>query len=89
MKINVIVPAGGTSSRFGATNKLIEEINGKTVIEHSVDAFCIDKIDEIIIPANEAIINILKDKFFKTFSASLLYLTQTLSNFISFSNPLK
>lgn len=63
MKINVIVPAGGTSSRFGATNKLIEEINGKTVIEHSVDAFCIDKIDEIIIPANEAIIDILKDKF--------------------------
>ena len=63
MKINVIVPAGGTSSRFGATNKLIEEIDGKTVIEHSVDAFCIDKIDEIIIPANETIIDILKDKF--------------------------
>jgi len=63
MKINVIIPAGGTSSRFGKSNKLTELIDDKMVIEHTVDAFCIDEIDEIIIPAHESIIELLTDKF--------------------------
>ena len=28
MKINAIITAGGTSSRFGNSNKLLEKING-------------------------------------------------------------
>ena len=28
MKVNAIITAGGTSSRFGNKNKLLEQING-------------------------------------------------------------
>ena len=58
---SLIITAGGSSSRYGK-NKLLEEINGRTVIEHSVNAFLnFEEIKEIIIPTNE---NFIKD--FKT-----------------------
>lgn len=61
-KFSVIIPAGGTSSRYGNTNKLLEKINDKTVIEETVSKFLdIDDIKEIIIPANISIISTLKD----------------------------
>ncbi len=56
MKFNVIITAGGTSSRYGNTNKLLEKINGKEVIKYTVEAFLNCGIDEIIICANKAII---------------------------------
>ena len=50
---SVIITAGGTSSRYGKTNKLLEKIKDKTVIEESVNKFLNNKnITEIIIPAN-------------------------------------
>lgn len=56
-KFSIIIPAGGTSSRYGNTNKLLEKINQKTVIEETVSKFLgFDEIDEIIIPANISII---------------------------------
>lgn len=56
-KFSIIIPAGGTSSRYGSTNKLLEKINQKTVIEETVSKFLgFDEIDEIIIPANISII---------------------------------
>lgn len=63
MKINAIIPAGGTSSRFGNTNKLLEKINGKTVIEYTVEAFLNSNVDNIIICANISIIDELKNLF--------------------------
>lgn len=64
-KINAIIPAGGTSSRFGNKNKLLEKINGKEVIKYTVQAFENSNVDEIIICANVSIIEelqkILKD----------------------------
>ena len=39
MTINAIITAGGTSSRFGNTNKLLEKINGIEVIKYTIDAF--------------------------------------------------
>lgn len=65
-KINAIIPAGGTSSRFGNTNKLLEKINNKEVIKYTVDAFEASNIDEIIICANISIIDELKE-IFKTY----------------------
>lgn len=62
-KINAIIPAGGTSSRFGNTNKLLEKINGKEVIKYTVDAFEASNVDEIIICANITIIEELKNIF--------------------------
>lgn len=56
MKYSAIITAGGTSSRFGITNKLLEKINGKEIIKHTVDAFCFPEISEIIICTNKAII---------------------------------
>lgn len=58
---SVIIPAGGTSSRYGNTNKLLEKINDKTVIEETVSKFLdIKGVDEIIIPANSSIMEDLK-----------------------------
>lgn len=66
-KINAIIPAGGTSSRFGSKNKLMEKINGKEVIKYTVDAFVSSNIDEIIICANISIIEEL-NKIFEGYS---------------------
>ncbi len=53
---SVIITAGGTSSRYGNKNKLLELIDDKTVIEHTVNAFLgFDSITEIIIPTNKSI----------------------------------
>ena len=60
MKISAVITAGGTSSRFGNTNKLLEKINGKEIIKYTVDAFINSNINEIIISANSSIIEILR-----------------------------
>ena len=58
---SLIITAGGTSSRYGNTNKLLEKINDKTVIEETVSKFIdFDEIDEIIISSNSSIIEILQ-----------------------------
>ena len=63
MKINVIIPAGGVSSRFGNKNKLLEKINGKMIIEHTISAFDIEIIDEIIIPTNPSVLELFREIF--------------------------
>lgn len=63
MKINAIITAGGTSSRFGNKNKLLEKINGKEVIRYTVEAFCRANVDKIIICANLSITEELKEIF--------------------------
>lgn len=63
MKTSVIITAGGTSSRFGNRNKLLEKINGKEVIKYTVEAFEKSDIDEIVICANKAIIPELSEMF--------------------------
>lgn len=64
MKISAIITAGGTSSRYGSKNKLLEEVNGKTIIEHSVNAFLLrSDVSEIIIPAHKDLIPELKGIF--------------------------
>lgn len=61
-KFSLIITAGGTSSRYGNTNKLLEKINDKTVIEETVSKFVdFDEIDEIIISANNSIVEILEE----------------------------
>ncbi len=62
-KVNAIIPAGGTSSRFGNTNKLLEKINDKEVIKYTVDAFDASNVDKIIICANVSIIEYLQNIF--------------------------
>ena len=61
MKYSLIITAGGTSSRYGNTNKLLEKIKDKTVIEETIYKFAdFDEIDEIIISANNSIIDTLE-----------------------------
>lgn len=63
-KYSLIITAGGTSSRFGLTNKLLENLNDKTVIEETVSKFLdFSEINEIIIPTNINIIENLKKIF--------------------------
>ncbi len=64
MKISAIITAGGTSSRYGSRNKLLEIVNDKTIIEHSVEVFLKrNDIFEIIIPAQKDLIPELKKLF--------------------------
>jgi len=54
---SAIITAGGTSSRFGNTNKLLEKIHGKEVIIHTIEPFlAVEEICEIVICANISII---------------------------------
>lgn len=55
MKLSVIITAGGSSTRYGSKNKLLEQINGKEVILHSIDAFLPLNPHEIIISASESL----------------------------------
>lgn len=63
MKITAIITAGGTSSRFGNTNKLLEKINGKEIIKYTVEAFLASNVDEVIISANASIMATLAEFF--------------------------
>ncbi len=63
IKVSAVIPAGGTSSRFGNTNKLLEKINDTEVIKYTIDAFDASNVDEIIICANISIIDKLKNIF--------------------------
>lgn len=61
-KFSLIITAGGTSSRYGNKNKLLEKINDKTVIEETVSKFIdFDEIDEVIVSANSSIIETLQE----------------------------
>lgn len=64
MEFSAIITAGGTSQRYGNTNKLLEKVHGKEVIKHTVEAFLgVDEIGEIIICAHNTIIEDLKGIF--------------------------
>lgn len=63
MKFTAVITAGGTSSRFGNTNKLLEKINGKEIIKYTVEAFITAGAEEIIICANASIMEILAQMF--------------------------
>lgn len=63
MKTNAIITAGGTSSRFGNKNKLLEKINGKEVIKYTVDAFRYANVDNITICTNPSIMEEMQELF--------------------------
>lgn len=57
MNFSTIITAGGSSQRFGNTNKLLEKIHSKEVIKYTVEAFLeVSEIGEIIICAHSSII---------------------------------
>ena len=55
IKTSAIITSGGSSIRFGS-NKLLEKIENKSVIETTISKF-LDLVDEIIIPCQEEIKN--------------------------------
>lgn len=61
IKLSVIITAGGSSSRYGKTNKLLEQISGKEVILHSIDAFLDINPFEIIVSASEELEPLILD----------------------------
>ncbi len=63
IEISAIITSGGNSTRFGS-NKLLEKINDKSVIETTISKF-LDLADEIIIPSKDDIKNhILNSKLY-------------------------
>ena len=64
MNFNAIITAGGTSSRYGNTNKLLEKIHAKEVIKYTLEAFLqVQEIDKITICAHISIMENLKNIF--------------------------
>ena len=59
MKFSVVITAGGSSARYGK-NKLLEKINNKEVILHSIEAFLPFKPAEIIVSASKDFAPVLK-----------------------------
>ena len=63
IEISAIITSGGNSTRFGS-NKLLEKIDDKSVIETTISKF-LDLVDEIIIPSKDDIKNhILNSKLY-------------------------
>ena len=60
-KLSVVITAGGSSTRYGKVNKLLEKINGKEVILHSIEAFLPLNPLEIVISASEGLEPVIKD----------------------------
>lgn len=57
MIIKAIITAGGSSSRFGQSNKLLEKIHSKEIIKYTLEAFLkVNEINEIIICSHKTII---------------------------------
>lgn len=64
MDFKAIITAGGSSNRFGNTNKLLEKVHSKEIIKHTVDAFlAVGEISEIVICAHSSIIDDLAQIF--------------------------
>jgi 2-C-methyl-D-erythritol 4-phosphate cytidylyltransferase len=64
MNFTAIITAGGSSKRYGNTNKLLEKVHLKEVIKYTIDAFLwANEINEIIISANISIIEDLEAIF--------------------------
>lgn len=62
MIIKAIIPAGGSSSRYKGGNKLLELLNDRPVILHSIDTLkSIESINEIIIPASIELMPLLSE----------------------------
>lgn len=77
-KISLIITAGGISSRYGKNNKLLEKVNGKTVIEYSVEKFnYIEEIFEIVISSNKSIMPILNEIFYENKKVKIIEGGQT------------
>ncbi len=61
MKIAAIIAAAGSSSRFKQGQKLLQDLNGKVVIERTIETFNNHPmIDEIVICTSENIIDEIK-----------------------------
>ena len=60
-KLAVIITAGGSSTRYGKTNKLLEKIKDKEVIIRSIEAFLPLKPYEIIVSASESLEPVIKE----------------------------
>lgn len=65
MNISALIPAAGIGNRFSKTqNKLLIEIKGKSILEHSVFAFdSVLSISEIIIVTNKEAFPIIENLF--------------------------
>src|SRR3989338_2913386 len=69
LALSVIIPAAGTSSRFGHASrsfvsKLMLPLGDQTVLEHSVSVFrSIPEIHDIVIAASPKLMKILKRQF--------------------------
>jgi 2-C-methyl-D-erythritol 4-phosphate cytidylyltransferase len=64
MKLSVIIPAAGTSSRFGTRDKLAEDMGGRPLLLRTVEFFTKrEEVKEIIVAGPEDNFSDFKDRF--------------------------
>ena len=64
MKIAVIIPAGGSSTRFGARNKLAEDLGGRPLLLRTVEFFTKrEDIQEIVVVGPSEYFSDFKERF--------------------------
>ena len=66
MKVDVIIPCGGSGSRMGlGYNKLLLPMRGRTLIENTVSAFFLPYVNKIVLPCASAEKGLFRSLFFK------------------------
>ncbi len=64
MKLGVIIPAAGKSTRFGEKDKLAEDLGGRAMLLRTVEFFTKrDEVQEIVVAAPPSTFSEFKDKF--------------------------
>ena len=64
MKLAIIIPAGGSSTRFGPKDKLSQDVDGRALLLRTVEFFTKrDEVQEIIVAGPSKDFDIFKNKF--------------------------
>ncbi len=82
-KINLIIPAAGTSNRFQSTiPKQFHVLNGKTILEHTLSAFKDIQLEDCLIAVNKN----TEEKVHDIFGINILYFAIYFYSKIAFSH---
>lgn len=72
--VSVIIACGGNSTRMGGVNKLLLDLDGMTVCQRTIEAFCeIEEVSEIILTCSESFKEEILKKFTRKFPVTIKF----------------
>ena len=64
MRVSVIIPAAGRSSRFGASDKLAQDVGGRSLLLRAIEPFTkIEEVSSIIVAGPPQDMDIFRDQY--------------------------